>query len=195
MYRKVLKPVADFLIALTALLLLLPLFLVVAIAIRLDSKGSAFFLQERLGLHGRVFKVYKFRSMSQGVNKMSGGKLYENDPRITKIGAFIRKTSIDELPQLINILRGEMSFIGPRPPVTYFPKKYSEYNDFEKKRFDVKPGISGLAQIRCREIHDWDINIPIDVEYVENFSMKNDCILFLKSLLTFFKTDNIYRSK
>ena len=194
MYRKVLKPVADFLIALTALLLLLPLFLVVAIAIRLDSKGSAFFLQERLGLHGRVFKVYKFRSMSQGVNKMSGGKLYENDPRITKIGAFIRKTSIDELPQLINILRGEMSFIGPRPPVTYFPKKYSEYNDFEKKRFDVKPGISGLAQIRCREIHDWDINIPIDVEYVENFSMKNDCILFLKSLLTFFKTDNIYRS-
>jgi len=195
MYRNVLKPVADFLIALTALLLLSPLFLVVAIAIRLDSKGSAFFLQERLGLHGRVFKVYKFRSMSQGVNKMSGGKLYENDPRITKIGAFIRKTSIDELPQLINILRGEMSFIGPRPPVTYFPKKYSEYNDFEKKRFDVKPGISGLAQIRCREIHDWDINIPIDVEYVENFSMKNDCILFLKSLLTFFKTDNIYRSK
>ncbi len=194
MYRNVLKPVADFLIALTALLLLSPLFLLVAIAIRLDSKGSAFFLQERLGLHGRVFKVYKFRSMSQGVNKMSGGKLYENDPRITKIGAFIRKTSIDELPQLINILRGEMSFIGPRPPVTYFPKKYSEYNDFEKKRFDVKPGISGLAQIRCREIHDWDINIPIDVEYVENFSMKNDCILFLKSLLTFFKTDNIYRS-
>ena len=194
MHRNVLKPVADFLIALTALLLLSPLFLLVAIAIRLDSKGSAFFLQERLGLHGRVFKVYKFRSMSQGVNKMSGGKLYENDPRITKIGAFIRKTSIDELPQLINILRGEMSFIGPRPPVTYFPKKYSEYNDFEKKRFDVKPGISGLAQIRCREIHDWDINIPIDVEYVENFSMKNDCILFLKSLLTFFKTDNIYRS-
>ena len=193
MYRKVLKPVADFLIALTALLLLSPLFLVVTIAIRLDSKGSAFFLQERLGLHGQVFKVYKFRSMSQGVNKMSDGKLYENDPRITRIGVFIRKTSIDELPQLINILRGEMSFIGPRPPVTYFPKKISEYTDFEKKRFDVKPGISGLAQIRCREIHDWNINIPIDVEYVENISLKNDFSLFVKSLLVFFKTDNVYR--
>ena len=193
MYRKVLKPVADFLIALTALLLLSPLFLVVTIAIRLDSKGSAFFLQERLGLHGQVFKVYKFRSMSQGENKMSDGKLYENDPRITRIGVFIRKTSIDELPQLINILRGEMSFIGPRPPVTYFPKKISEYTDFEKKRFDVKPGISGLAQIRCREIHDWNINIPIDVEYVENISLKNDFSLFVKSLLVFFKTDNVYR--
>ena len=193
MYRKVLKPVADFLIALTALLLLSPLFLVVTIAIRLDSKGSAFFLQERLGLHGQVFKVYKFRSMLQGENKMSDGKLYENDPRITRIGVFIRKTSIDELPQLINILRGEMSFIGPRPPVTYFPKKISEYTDFEKKRFDVKPGISGLAQIRCREIHDWNINIPIDVEYVENISLKNDFSLFVKSLLVFFKTDNVYR--
>jgi undecaprenyl phosphate N,N'-diacetylbacillosamine 1-phosphate transferase len=123
----------------------------------------------------------------------STNKLFENDPRITKLGRFIRKTSIDEIPQLINILRGEMSFIGPRPPLTYFPKKYEEYSDFEKQRFLVKPGISGLAQIRCREVHDWNINIPIDVEYVNSISFSLDLKLFLASLLAFFKTDNVYR--
>jgi undecaprenyl phosphate N,N'-diacetylbacillosamine 1-phosphate transferase len=193
MYKSVIKPVADFIIALIALIMLSPLFLIVAIAITFDSPGSALFLQERLGMNGRVFKLYKFRSMSKGLNKMQGGILMENDPRITKVGQFIRKTSIDELPQLINILKGEMSFIGPRPPVTYFPKKFEEYSDFEKMRFNAKPGISGLAQIRCREIHDWNINIPIDVEYVQNFSFANDFKLFLKSIFVFFNTNNVYR--
>lgn len=122
-------------------------------------------------------------------------KLYENDPRITRVGRFLRKTSLDELPQLLNILTGEMSFIGPRPPVPYFPKKVNEYNDFEYQRFLVKPGISGLAQVRCREIHDWDINIPIDVEYVHNYSFRYDLKLFFTSLLFFFRTDNIYRKE
>lgn len=193
MYKSIIKPASDFIIALIALIMLFPFFLIVAIAITIDSPGSALFLQERLGMNGQVFKLYKFRSMSKGLNKLSGGKLFENDSRITKVGQFIRKTSIDELPQLINILKGEMSFIGPRPPVTYFPKKYEEYSDFEKIRFNVKPGISGLAQIRCREIHDWDINIPIDVEYVQNFSFSNDFKLFLKSIFVFFKTNNVYR--
>ena len=88
-----------------------------------------------------------------------------------------------------------MSFIGPRPPVPHFPKKYDQYNDFEKKRFNVKPGISGLAQIRCREVHDWNINIPIDVEYVNNYSFAYDAKLFLASFLAFFKHDNIYTKK
>lgn len=193
MYKSIIKPASDFIIALIALIMLFPFFLIVAIAITIDSPGSALFLQERLGMNGQVFKLYKFRSMSKGLNKLSGGKLFENDSRITKVGQFIRKTSIDELPQLINILKGEMSFIGPRPPVTYFPKKFEEYSDFEKIRFNVKPGISGLAQIRCREIHDWDINIPIDVEYVQNFSFSNDFKLFLKSIFVFFKTNNVYR--
>ena len=122
-------------------------------------------------------------------------KLYKNDPRITRVGHFIRKTSIDELPQIINILNCDMSFIGPRPPVPYFPKKIEEYNQFEYQRFLVRPGISGLAQLRCREIHDWDINIPIDVEYVHNYSPIYDLRLFLNSLLTFFKSDNIYREE
>lgn len=122
-------------------------------------------------------------------------KLYENDPRITKVGSFIRKTSLDEIPQLLNILKGEMSFIGPRPPVIHFPKKYEEYSEFEKQRFLVKPGISGLAAVRCREVHDWDINIKIDVEYVQNYSFMYDAKLFFTSLTYFFRSDNIYRKE
>ncbi|GAF03260.1 sugar transferase [Saccharicrinis fermentans] len=194
MYKKVLKPLIDFLLALIAFFFLIPVFIVVYVAIKLDSKGPAVFKQNRLGLHGKVFTVYKFRSMvtdQSDIKKSS--KVYEDDPRITKVGAFIRKTSIDELPQVLNILKGDMSFIGPRPPVPHFPKKYAEYNDFEKQRFMVKPGISGLAQIRCREIHDWDINIPIDVEYVHHYSFLYDAKLFLASFMVFFKHDNIYR--
>jgi undecaprenyl phosphate N,N'-diacetylbacillosamine 1-phosphate transferase len=194
MYKQVFKPILDWILALIAFILLSPILLFVAIVIRIDSSGSALFLQERLGRNGKVFRVYKFRSMTNGINKLTDGKLYDNDPRITRVGNFIRKTSIDELPQLINILRGDMSFIGPRPPVTYFPKKYDEYTDFEKIRFNVRPGISGLAQIRCREIHDWNVNIPIDVEYVRNYSFLYDMNLFLKSVLVFFKTDNVYRA-
>ncbi|GAB1405494.1 hypothetical protein MASR1M74_26750 [Lentimicrobium sp.] len=165
----------------------------VAIAIKIDTPGPALFLQPRLGKNGKVFKIIKFRSMSVKQDENKSNKLYENDPRITKVGAFIRKTSIDELPQILNIIKGDMSFIGPRPPVVHFPKHFSEYNEFEKQRFLVKPGISGLAQVRCREIHDWDINIPIDVEYVQNQSFMFDINLFLASFLMFFKTDNIYR--
>ena len=193
MYKRYFKPLTDWIIALIALVILSPLFIITAIAIRIESSGSAFFLQERLGRFGKTFRVYKFRSMTIVQPKRnSGQQLFENDPRITKVGKFIRKTSIDELPQLINIIRCEMSFIGPRPPVTYFPKKYEDYNEFERQRFLVKPGISGLAAIRCREVHDWSVNIPIDVEYVKNLSFTLDFKLFAASLLTFFKTDNIY---
>lgn len=195
LYKSFIKPVTDWLMAFTALVVLSPLFLITAITIKIDSRGPVFFRQMRLGYKGREFNIYKFRSMTEDQRKATDNKLYENDPRITKVGRFIRKTSIDELPQLLNILKGEMSFIGPRPPVTYFPKKIVDYNEFERRRFEVKPGISGLAQVRCREIHDWDINIPIDVEYVENFSMKNDIRLFISSLFFFFKTDNVYRKK
>ncbi len=195
-YSKVIKPVFDVGTALVVLLLLSPLFTVVAIAIRADSQGPVFFKQERLGMNGRVFRIFKFRSMVTDQRKFrKTTEVYKDDPRITKVGEFIRKTSIDELPQLINIICGDMSFIGPRPPLTHFPKNYEDYNDFEKQRFLVKPGISGLAQVRCREVHDWDINIPIDVEYVKNFSLFYDLKLFLTSITFFLKTDNIYRNK
>lgn len=192
-YRLTIKPVGDWLIALIALILLSPLFLIIATAIKIDSPGPIFFLQERLGLHGKVFKIFKFRSMVRGLDIPVGSrKVFESDPRITKVGRLIRKTSIDELPQLINILKGDMSFIGPRPPVTTYPKPFHEYSDYERQRFFVKPGLSGLVQIRCREINDWNINIPIDIEYVQNYSFIYDFRIFIRSLLVFLRTDNIY---
>ena len=189
------KPFFDRLLSLIVLILFIPLFIIVAFAIKVDTRGPVLFIQERLGRYGRVFRIYKFRSMIVSDQKNIEKKLYENDPRITKVGRFLRETSLDELPQVLNILMGDMSFIGPRPPVPYFPKEVSEYNEFEYQRFLVKPGISGLAQVRCREIHDWDINIPIDVEYVQNYSFKYDLKLFLASMLVFFRSDNIYRKE
>lgn len=196
MYKGFIKPCFDFIMALIALIVLSPLLILVSLAVIAETGRPVFFLQERLGRYGRVFRIYKFRSMVLDIVIPVGSqKVYESDSRITKVGRFIRKTSIDELPQLFNILKGEMSFIGPRPPVTYFPKPYKEYSDFEKRRFLVKPGLSGLAQIRQREINDWNINIPVDVEYVDNYGFFCDAKLFLKSLLVFLKTDNIYTSK
>lgn len=193
MYKLFLKPLFDWLIAVFAIIILLPLFLFVALAIKIDSKGPVFFRQERLGRQGKVFTIYKFRSMRNDLYIPVGSvKVMENDPRITKIGKFIRKTSLDEVPQLFNIIKGEMSFIGPRPPVTNFPKKYSEYSEEEKVRFYVKPGLSGLVQVRQREINDWNLNIPVDLEYVRNYSFCYDLKLFLCSVLIFFRTDNIY---
>ena len=191
-YTKIFKPFCDRILAIVFLIVLSPLFLAVSIFIKFDSKGPVFFVQDRLGYMGRVFKIIKFRSMITNAKRTPGQDLYETDPVITKAGRILRRTSIDEIPQLINILKGDMSFIGPRPPVTYYPRKINEYSSFELQRFYVKPGISGLAQVRCREIHDWDINIPIDVEYVKNYSLSYDLKLFILSLFMFFKRDNIY---
>jgi lipopolysaccharide/colanic/teichoic acid biosynthesis glycosyltransferase len=191
MYTHFFKPLFDITLALIAIVILLPVFVIVAIAIRLDSPGSVLFFQNRLGKNGVVFKICKFRSMRNDIQFKTNETL-ATDPRITRVGQFIRKTSLDEIPQLFNIFKGEMSFIGPRPPVPTFPKRYEEYNDFEKKRFNVKPGISGLAAIRQREVHDWNSNIPVDVEYVEKISFKMDLKLFLSSLSAFFNTRNIY---
>jgi undecaprenyl phosphate N,N'-diacetylbacillosamine 1-phosphate transferase len=196
LYKKYFKTIIDTTIAFIAIVLLFPVMLIISILIKLDSKGSVLFKQPRLGLKGSVFQIYKFRSMVSDQRSFTKTtKIFDNDPRITKIGRFIRKTSIDELPQLFNIIKGDMSFIGPRPPLPYFPKKYCDYTEFEKQRFMVKPGISGLAQTRCREIHDWEVNIPIDVEYTKKYGFIYDSGLFLKSLSFFFMTENVYRKK
>lgn len=191
-YLEFVKPAFDTTFALLALLVLSPLFLIIALAVKLDSPGEIFYKQERIGKNGKPFKIYKFRSMYVRNNYKFGEKLSENHDSITNTGRIIRKTSMDEIPQLINIIKGEMSFIGPRPPVTFYPKKYEDYTGFEKQRFNVKPGLSGLAAIKQREINDWSKNIPIDVEYVNKVCWRLDMELFLKSLLVFFKTDNIY---
>ncbi len=192
-YSYFIKPLFDFLVALIAFIVLSPLLLVVFVAIRLDSKGPAIFIQERVGRNGMVFKIYKFRSMSVNV-QYSTNQTLASDPRITRVGHIIRKTSIDELPQLLNILKGDMSFIGPRPPLPHYPKVYSDYNDFEKQRFLVKPGVSGYAAVKQRAVHDWNKNIPLDVEYVNRISFVLDLQLFFYSLFAFFRTNNIYTS-
>lgn len=188
------KEISDRIVAIVAFLALLPLFIIIAIGIKIDSKGSILFLQNRLGKNGVVFKICKFRTMRTDINFKTTETL-ATDPRITNFGKILRKTSLDEIPQLINIIKGEMSFIGPRPPLTTYPKTYNEYSEFERKRFNVKPGVSGLAAINQREIHDWNLNIPLDVEYVEKISFRLDMKLFIASLFVFFKTDNIYSIK
>lgn len=182
MYKKYIKGILDFVISLIGLFLLLPFFLIIAIAIKITSKGKIFFLQERLGKNGKVFNIIKFRTMIPNAEKIGDGLTIksENDSRITKVGKILRKTSLDELPQLINVLKGEMSLIGPRPPVTYFPYKYEKYTKKQKLRFSVKPGITGLAQVKVRNNATWDERIKIDIEYVNNITFLQDIkIVFL----------------
>lgn len=193
MYATFVKPILDKVLALLAWIVLSPLFVVIAVAIKCDSKGPAVFRQERLGKDGRLFWIYKFRTMIDNASEQGAGVFtYAGDPRITRVGAFLRKTSLDETLQVLNILKGEMSFIGPRPFLANHPKPFDKYSETEKLRFTVKPGISGLAQLRCREINDWRINLPIDVEYVKTLRFINDLKLFLRSLTVFFRSDNIY---
>ncbi len=194
MYAKYFKRVLDFLLSLIAIIVLSPIFLIIAIAIKLDSKGPVFFLQERLGKNGKVFKIIKFRTMVVNAEHIGDGLKVksENDNRITRVGKILRKTSLDELPQFVNVLKGEMSIIGPRPPVTYHPHKYEDYSDEQKKRFNVRPGITGLAQVRVRNSASWDDRIKIDVEYTEKISFIMDIKIFFETFLNIIKKKNIY---
>lgn len=183
MYAKYIKRILDFLCSLLGLIILSPILLVVAIAIKIDSKGPIIFKQKRIGKDGKVFDIYKFRSMIVGAEKIGTGVYSKKgDNRVTRVGKFIRKTSIDELPQLINILKGEMSLIGPRPVLTYHPWKYEEYTEEQLKRFRVRPGITGLAQINGRKQVEWNKRIEYDVKYVENISFILDVKIFFKTI-------------
>lgn len=193
MYVKYIKRFFDFILSLIALIILSPVFLIISIAIKIDSKGPVFFLQERLGKNGKVFKIIKFRTMIVGAEKQGLRISGKNDNRITKLGNILRNTSLDEIPQLLNIVKGEMSLIGPRPPVTYFPYKYDEYSNLQKKRFEVKPGITGLAQVKVRNNATWDKRIEIDVQYVNNISFYNDLKIFFLTIKKVIKREDIYR--
>ena len=172
-----------------------PILLAVAAAVKLDSKGPVIFKQERLGKDGKVFEMYKFRSRCVDAEHMGTGQYsYKGDSRVTRVGKIIRATSLDELPQFINILKGDMSFIGPRPTLTYHPWKLEEYTDFQRRRFEVRPGITGLAQVHGRKAIDWNDRIKYDVEYVDNLSLGLDCkILFqtVWNVLTMKDNDNV----
>lgn len=160
-----------------------PILLAVAAAIKLDSKGPVIFKQERLGKDGKVFEIYKFRSMCVGAEQMGTGQYsFKGDSRITRVGKIIRATSLDELPQFINIIKGDMSFIGPRPTLTYHPWPLEEYSDFQRRRFEVRPGITGLAQVHGRKAIDWNERIKYDVEYVDNLSLGLDCKILFRTV-------------
>lgn len=183
MYRNFMKRTFDIFFAGLILLVSWPVLLLIALAVRLDSKGPAVFSQVRLGKDGREFKMYKFRTMVVDAEK--GGVYSDNtDPRVTRVGKILRKTSLDELPQCINILRGDMSFVGFRPPLTYHPWPFSEYSQEQKKMFAVRPGITGWAQVNGRRTVEWHKRIELNVWYAENVSFWLDLKI---ALMTVFK--------
>lgn len=185
----------DIVISLIALIILSPLFLIIAILIKLTSKGPVFFLQERIGFRGRVFKIIKFRTMIVNAEHIGDGIRVSSgkDSRITKVGGFLRATSIDELPQLFNVLAGSMSICGPRPPVTYVPYQgYENYPDEAKKRFEMRPGITGLAQATVRNSATWSERITIDLQYVKNFSLWLDIKVIALTVKRVLKSEAIY---
>ena len=194
-----LKRSFDIISSALALVLLSPVFLIVAIAIKLDSKGPVFFRQQRRTTDGRIFNMLKFRSMVVGAEKMGAGIFnYSGDPRVTRVGHFMRTTSIDELPQLINILCGDMSVVGPRPCIPYELGDFDTLNRRYKKRFEVKAGLTGLAQVKGRNDISWDLKATYDAEYVDLFNkygvLIDIKILFL-SVAKIFKREDIYENK
>ena len=177
------KRTIDFIIAGVALIVLSPFLLITAILIKLDSKGPVIFKQERLGKNGVPFKIWKFRSMCVGAEKQGTGVYsYKGDARITKIGKVIRATSIDELPQLVNILKGDMALIGPRPALTYHPWPYEQYTEHQKHMFDVLPGVTGWAQVNGRKEVPWPERIELNVWYAKNMSLWLDLKVFFMTI-------------
>lgn len=191
-YKNYGKRALGFIISAIAFILLFPILLLVAIMIKMDSKGPVIFKQERLGVNGVPFKIYKFRSMCVGAEKQGSGVYsYKGDSRITKVGKVIRATSIDELPQLWNILKGDMALIGPRPALTYHPWPYEQYDEQQKHMFDVRPGITGWAQVNGRKEVPWPERIKLNVYYVEHISFWLDVkILFMTVFKVVTNADN-----
>ena len=191
----VIKRIIDIIASVVGLILLMPLFIIIAVLIKLTSKGPVFFRQKRLGKKGIVFKIYKFRTMIDNAEKLGDGiHITKNDDRITSIGRILRKYSLDELPQLINVLRGEMSLVGPRPLLTNEPKEYSMYTSEEKIRFMMKPGITGLAQINGRSL-TWEEKFVYDKQYVENFSLIMDLKILIRTIGQVIFPKNIYKDE
>ncbi|MGN1267331.1 MAG: sugar transferase, partial [Dorea sp.] len=187
----------DMVVATMGLIVTLPILLIVALAIKLEDGGPVLFKQERIGLRGKVFHIYKFRSMCQGAEKMGTGVYSEKgDSRVTKVGRVLRSTSLDELPQFLNIIKGDMSFIGPRAPLTYHPWEWTEYTKEQKQMFLVRPGITGWAQVNGRKSVEWHQRIELSVWYVKNVSLWLDMkILFMTVFKVITNADNVNDGK
>lgn len=197
----VIKRIFDFVLSLFAIIVLSPIFLIIAIIVRIDSKGPAFYVQKRIGLNGKLFKIYKFRTMVVGADKKLRKYLEENpealeeyekykklndDPRTTKIGMFLRKTSLDELPQLINILKGEMSIVGPRP---YLLKEKKDMGKYYDSIITCKPGLTCIWQVSGRSNLSFQQRLDLDMEYLNKRSLKLDIVLILKTFYKIFKSE------
>lgn len=186
MYKLFFKRVIDFLASVIALLLISPIFLILIVFLAIANDGKPFFIQRRPGKNGKIFSIVKFKTMND--RKDADGNLLSDAERLTKVGSFVRKTSLDEIPQLINVVKGDMSLIGPRPLlVQYLPL----YNDFQKKRHNVRPGITGWAQVNGRNAISWEKKFEYDVYYVDNISLKMDFNVILKTIQKVIKSEGI----
>lgn len=197
--NRFLKRFFDIVICSIAIIVLIPLWLIVSIAIKCDSKGPVFFTQDRRTKNGRVFKMYKFRSMVVDAESMEAGLFnFENDLRVTKLGRFLRNRSIDELPQLWNVVKGDLSLCGPRPCVSYELGDFETLNKKYKKRFEVRGGITGLAQIKGRNENSWDEKVTYDNSYIEKFKKQGiwlDIRIIAGTMAKVFKKQDIYEQK
>jgi lipopolysaccharide/colanic/teichoic acid biosynthesis glycosyltransferase len=186
MYKKIIKPFLDFNFAFLGLLILCPLFSIVVLSLLFTNRGTIFFFQKRPGIDGKLFTIIKFKTMND--RKNTAGNLLPDAERLTGIGKWVRKTSIDELPQLINVIKGEMSIVGPRP---LLPEYLDLYTDYQKRRHEVKPGITGWAQINGRNAIDWKTKFKLDVWYVEHQSFRLDFQIICNTILKVFKIEHI----
>lgn len=190
MYRKIIKPLFDFIAAFLGLIVVSPILLFFTIALYLTNKGKPFFFQTRPGLNEKPFRIIKFKTMTDECDE--DGVLLPNYKRITKIGSFVRKTSIDELPQLINVLKGDISLVGPRPLLMeYLPL----YNQTQARRHEVKPGITGWAQVNGRNAISWEEKFRLDVEYVNNRSFMFDLKIIFLTILKVLRSSNVNASE
>lgn len=198
-FNNLIKRVADIILSLVTLLVLSPVMAFCAIWVKMDSEGPVIFSQKRLTKEGRVFKMLKFRSMVQNAEKQGTGLFnYENDPRVTHCGRFLRDHSLDELPQLINILKGDMSIVGPRPCVVYELGDYGTLNRRFKKRFEVIAGLTGYAQIQGRNELEWDKKVNFDNQYIDlyrRWGVALDFYIIAKTFIGVFRHNDIYEKK
>jgi len=190
--RDLFKRVVDILISLPVVLVLLPVFAVIIIAIRVSGKGPAIFKQERAGKDGKPFMFYKFRTMRADVDPFGASPKSGDDPRLTMVGKFLREYSLDELPQLFNVLKGNMSIVGPRP---LYVSQMAEWNERQKKRLLVKPGLTGLAQISGRGELTREDKLELDVKYVETTSLWTDIKIILATVIQVFRRKSIYEKR
>ncbi len=186
MYKNYIKGFIDFAVALLGLIILSPLFIIITVFLYFANQGHPFFIQARPGKNGVIFHIVKFKTMNDKKDK--DGKLLPDADRLTTVGSLVRKTSLDEIPQLLNVLKGDMSIIGPRPLLTHY---LHLYNDFQNRRHEVKPGITGWAQVNGRNAISWDKKFELDVWYVDHLSFGLDLKILFKTVLKVIKKEGI----